>query len=216
MFCAQCGVKGAGNFCTACGARLAASDAGPAVPFSPPAPPLPTGNWRDECRYEVLMQYPAVRDLVARHAAAARAGMTGEQFLDLCDKAFSPIPGVSMSAVAGIAMSIYAKLGVKTGQTRRAVQPTPVGQTIVSTVCSLARHGRSLKQVHQGDDGCVVEAVIPSDIWSFAGELVITIRRVPRGTLVQAATKIPGQLYDWGKSRKCLEQLFADVESIAA
>lgn len=214
MFCAQCGVKGGGNFCTACGTRLAAPEPGPPMPLT--APPVPTGDWRGEFRYEVLMQHPEVRDLVARHAAAARAGMTGEQFLDLCDKAFSPIPGVSMSAVAGIAMSIYAKMGVQTGQSRKAVQPTPIGQTIVSTVCSLARHGRTLKQVHQGDDGCVVEAVIPSDIWSFAGELVITIRPVPRGTLVQAATKIPGQLYDWGKSRKCLEQLFEDVASIAA
>jgi hypothetical protein len=214
MFCAQCGSKGRGNFCTACGARLVPPEAGPSTPFN--VPPVPPGDWRDEFRYDVLMQYPEVRDLVARHAAAARAGMTGEHFLDLCDKAFSPIPGVSMSAVAGIAMSIYAKMGVQTGQSRKAVRPGPIGQTIVSTLCSLARHGRAVKQVHQGDDGCVLEAVIPSDIWSFAGELVITIRRVPRGILIQAATKIPGQLYDWGKSKKCLGQLFEDVESIAA
>lgn len=233
MFCAQCGVKSAGgNFCTACGARLVQPEPGPAsagrvtqpdpyaalVQHSNPIPEgaQPYGDWSGECRYEVLMKYPEVRETIAQHAAKAPTGLTGEKFLDLCDAAFAPIPGVSLKSVAGIASAWYASMGVKTGQNRKGLLPAPIGRSIVSSLCSLAQHGRAVKEVQQADDGCVVHAAIPSDIWSFEGELVITLTRAPRGTRIEAGTNIPGQWYDWGKSKKCLAQLFQDVESIAA
>lgn len=186
-------------------------------PVHPVAPAtVPFGDWQNECRYEALMQYPQVRDLIARNAARAPSGLTGEKFLDLCDEAFSPIPGVSLKSVAGMAAGLYAQWGIETCKSRRDVLPTPIGRTIVSTLCSLARHGRSVKEVQQANDGCIVTAILPSDIWSFEGQVAITLTRVPHGTRAEAATKIPGQLYDWGKSNKCLTQLFDEIESIAA
>ena len=109
---------------------------------------------------------------------------------------------------------IYSRLGIRTGKSRSAVVAAPVGKGLVAAVCSLARYGRSLKRVHQGEDGCVLEAVLPSDIWSWEGEVVVSVRRDRAGTQVEAATKIQGQLFDWGKSRRCLDQLFEDVESL--
>jgi hypothetical protein len=42
--------------------------------------------------------------------------------------------------------------------------------------------------------------------------VVVSVRRAaPAGTLVEAATNVPGQLYDWGKSQRCLDELFAEV-----
>jgi len=202
MYCSQCGAKASGNFCSQCGARLTA----------PEATPLPTQGWKDEVRYQVLLQFPEVRMRIERHAAQARKGLTGEQFLELCDKAFIPLTDVSLSKVASLVVPIYTRLGIGTGKSQRKVLAAPIGLILVAALCSLARYGRSLKQVHQGQDGCVLEAVLPSDMWSWEGELIVSIQRDRAGTLVEAATQIPGQFFDWGKSKQCLTQLFEDLE----
>jgi hypothetical protein len=206
MYCSNCGQKAAGNFCSGCGARL--------TPGS--GAPIPPQDWKEEIRYQVLLQFPEVRDLIARHAAQGRKGMSGEQFLELCDKALDPVLGFSVTKVASIVAPVYARLGVRTGKKRTEVLPTPGGKALVAAVCSLARFGRPLKQVHQGEDGCVLEAGLPPDVWAWEGELVISIHRARTGTQVEAATQIPGQLFDWGKSKRCLNQLFEDLTSLVA
>jgi hypothetical protein len=177
---------------------------------------LTIADWHHEIRYDVLLHFGEVRDLIARYAAQSRKVMSGEQFLELCDKAFKPLSGVSLSAVVSIAAPIYSRLGIRTGKAQAEAVPKPTGKVLVATVCSLARYGRRLKEVHQAQDGCVIEAALPSDIWSLEGELVISLRRHGAGTLVEASTKIPGQLYDWGKSKQCLSQLFEDAKSLVA
>jgi hypothetical protein len=204
MYCSNCGAPASGNFCSRCGARL-----GPGQPEV-----LLPQDWKDEIRYNVLLHFPEVRDLIARHAAQAKKGISGEQFLALADKAFAPLVGVSLGTVAAIIVPIYARIGIQTGKARKVELSMPAGKAVVAAVCSLARFGRQLKQVHQGDDGCVLEAVLPSDFRSWQGELVIAIQNQGGSTLVEAVTKIPGQLYDWGKSKQCLDQLFKDLETL--
>ena len=65
-------------------------------------------------------------------------------------------------------------------------------------------------------DGCVFEAVLPSDPMSLEGDLTVSVRRQGAGTEVAAATKIAGQMFDWGKSRRCLDVFFADLQLDAA
>jgi hypothetical protein len=196
LYCSHCGAPSAGgNFCVRCGTRHNALAA----------------DWSDEVRYGTLVTVPQVRDQIARSAVGATARMTGEEFLGLCDMAFRPMTGVSLKMVATIAAPIYARLGVRTGKTRAEVVARPVGQVIVAALCSLARRGRPLKEVHQGEAGCLLEAVLPSDVWSFEGRLVISIERLDGGTRVEAVTTVPGQLFDWGKSTRCLDEVFTDV-----
>ncbi len=66
-----------------------------------------------------------------------------------------------------------------------------------------------MTRVQQGTDGCILECSLPSDWRAFAGELVVDVERAPGGASVRAATMIPGQLYDWGKSKHVLERIFA-------
>lgn len=137
--------------------------------------------------------------------------MSGEDFLALCDKVFKPIPGVTLSKIGAIAQPVFADLGVKTGKTRTERFLIPPGKVIVATLCSLARHGQSLHHVEQGQDGCFLRAGLPSDLFSFAGDLLVTIQRQDQGTTVEAATAIKGQLYDWGKSKRILNALFEEI-----
>jgi hypothetical protein len=203
MFCTNCGTAANGNFCAHCGAKLVA----------PIEEALPT-DWSSEHRYEILLKYPEVREKIERAAAECRTWLTGEQFLKLTEKAFEPIMGVSLGTVQAIAQPISLKLGIQTGKSRSELIPAPLGRTIVATLCSLARHGRKLSNVHQAEDGCVIEAKLPPDLRAMVGEVLITIRRSGNNSHLEATTKIPGAIYDWGKSKQCLNQLFAELGAI--
>lgn len=78
-------------------------------------------------------------------------------------------------------------------------------------MCSLARNGQNIAAVEQLDDGSVLTAAIPSDARTFGGELRIEIHAVGETTRIDAAARIPGQLYDWGKSKKTLATLIANI-----
>lgn len=200
MYCSNCGSKESGKFCSSCGTRLAGV-----------VSPAPLTDWRQEIRYEVLLQHPEIRDRIARNAAQAVKGMSGEKWLELYDKLIRP--PVSLKTVAEFVQPLYARLGIGTGKTVTETIPAPPGVVLAAVLCSLARNGREVKEVQQCDDGCVIDAVLPSDLFSLAGKLVITIHRTKRGMQVEAATRIPGQMFDWGKSRRCLNRLFEELRS---
>jgi hypothetical protein len=121
-----------------------------------------------------------------------------------------------MLAIASIVAPIYAQMGVKTGKKRRDTIDQPIGRMIVAVLCGLAENGLTLREVHQGDTGCVVEANLPSDLFALKGQLVVTIERTNSGTSIEAVTNIPGQWFDWGKSTRCLDKLFGFVADRAA
>jgi hypothetical protein len=72
-----------------------------------------------------------------------------------------------------------------------------------------------LQDIRQFDDGCLLQAELPSDIWSFKGQLLVGVRKSEEGTRIDGATEIEGQLFDWGKSSRCLRTLFGDIRKLA-
>lgn len=212
MFCCECGKAASGKFCRHCGSPLA-QDELPAV-VSAAAPQTIEGDWENEVRYEHILKFPGVRDTIERHARLAPKRMSGEQFLALADK-LVPL-GVSLEGLAGAVQPIYERLGVKTGKEVQHAVQAPVGRVIVRALCSLARHGQPLHSVAQSADGCLLEAALPSDLFSLSGQLLVGVRRGPAATEVHAATRIGGQFFDWGKSARCLDQLFHDLQRDAA
>ncbi len=53
-------------------------------------------------------------------------------------------------------------------------------------------------------------------MFALEGDLLVSVRRTASGAEVDAATKIGGQLFDWGKSNRSLDRLFADLSRDAA
>lgn len=209
MFCSECGKSVQGKFCSLCGARLAATELATDV--------VPTGidpEWDREVQYETILKYPGVRDAIKRHAQQAPKRLTGEQFLKLADK-LVPL-GVPLEGLVSVVQPLYARLGIKTGKKRVRQVAAPVGQVIVRALCSLARQGQRLRGVTQALDGCLLEASLPSDLFSLEGDLLVSVRRSGSQAEVCGATHIGGQLYDWGKSNRCLDKLFTDLTCNAA
>ncbi len=205
MFCTNCGEKANGRFCAHCGTP---------VETSSPAAGLVDGvDWQDESRYQVLLHFPEVRDLIARHAPPPVKGITGEDFLKICDAFSKPLTGlpISINKLTAVVVPIYARLGIETGASRKEHLEAPIGKMLVAALCSLSRRSRPLKEVHQGENGCVIEASLPPSLKSYEGQIVLAIERQHSGTLIDAKAKIPGQKYDWGVSKKCIEELFEDL-----
>jgi hypothetical protein len=235
MYCSECGKSAQGKFCWNCGTPLTSGAAsapgaapvdvtGPTAAFplrvvNPPDHPDRgevievadrVEDWETEVRYEAIVRFPNIRAIIERHAAQAPKRMSGEQFLQIAEKVLpQPVP---LDKVALIAQPIYASLGIATGKERMQVIEAPVGRVIVRILCSLARHGQTLRGVKQAADGCFFEAVLPSDFRSFEGDMLVTVRRREWKTEVTSATKIKGQLFDWGKSRRSLDEFFADLQ----
>ena len=159
-----------------------------------------------------MIHNPEVRDLLARQKPAT-VHMTGEEFGDSFGKIMkSPLP---MGPAMAIMQDVYGRMGVHAGKTRTERYRLPVGRVIVSALCALARGGYKVQDVHQASDGCMLICQIPSDLFSLAGQLLVTIQREADGTSVQADTHIEGQLFDWGKSNRCLKQLFDGIGAAA-
>ena len=205
MYCSHCGEQTTGRFCAQCGSPLVSSLAG--------AGSTDGLDWKEECRYQVLLHFPEVRDLIARHAPPADGGLNGQDLLQICDAFSGSLTGlpISISKLTTVVVPIYAKLGIQSSTTRTEVLEAPIGKVLVAALCSLARRGRSLKQVHQGEDGCVIEASLPAGWRSYEGQIALSIERRHPGTLVDGVAKIPGQKYDWGVSKKCLDEIFDDM-----
>ncbi|MEO6192020.1 MAG: hypothetical protein ABIS20_03360 [Thermoanaerobaculia bacterium] len=202
MYCSNCGAKAEGSFCSSCGKPLEKSDGSSGALFS---------DWSNEVRYDFLLKIPEVRSKVASYTNHDAKVITGEEFLKLCDSV--PL-GLPISKVITAAYPILAKSRVRTGKSRVEHLSSPPGKTLVATLCALSLRGLSLRHVHQEEDGCVLEAVLPSDVWSLEGDLVVAVRRGGVGALVEASTKIKGQMFDWGKSRRCLDMFFSDLLEI--
>ena len=213
MFCSQCGAQAQGRFCWNCGAALTQGGAA-AAPAAAQTPPQAAPDWSAETRYQALMAMPEVRERIARQASLYEETMSGEEFLELGDKVLGSLgmgAAVPSASIAELVAPVYERLGIRTRKAEKLQLALPVGRVLVAVLCSLARRGQKIRSVHQGSDGCAVEAVIPSDLRSFSGTLLITVAGNAEVTKLEAATKIGGQLFDWGKGQGCLRDLLGDV-----
>ena len=74
-------------------------------------------------------------------------------------------------------------------------------------------HGRTPRADEQR--GIMLRQQEREDALAMANPVVVVIGDpADIRTDVAAATKIPGQLFDWGKSNQCLKELFDDLENL--
>jgi len=199
MYCSNCGSKEKGNYCSSCGAELVVKDSND----------LEEVDWSSETSYSILLRIPEVRDLISRAAQKSKKTVSVEELFDLFGDALKPVTGgVSLRKIAAITLPISSKFGIKVEKKRSSEIASPPGKTIVDILCLFAESGQKVVNVEQAEDGCMIEAAIPSDIFSWEGTVLVIVQQHHKGTLVEATTTIKGQMYDFGKSERYLDKLF--------
>lgn len=171
-----------------------------------------SADWADEHRFEVIIGIPVVHNAVSSCAAHARVPMSAEEFLARAGVVFPALGKAIHRGAVARGRGRALKRGWRTGKSQAAEIRAPIGRVIASVLCSMAFHGQVVQSVEQREDGCTLIAEIPSDRKTFGGVLQVRIDRgANHSTTLDAKAEIPGQLYDWGKSKQTLADLFADV-----
>src|SRR5262249_6365334 len=147
MYCSECGVKAAGIFCWSCGQPLRQQES---AADEPEIVLTEIVDWTQLVDYQRLIAVPEVRERIARHAALSKKKLSGEEFLEACDKVLSPLMGgVPLTFVAKISQPLSEKLGLKTGKSRSERLAKPAGTILVAILCSLAQNNQALGEIAQ-------------------------------------------------------------------
>jgi len=202
MYCSHCGAQAGGNFCSACGTRLLAVDTDDITSAA-------SLDWTEEIDYERLARDPHVRGQLAAAAGRARPGLTGEQLLAVVDVCVPT--GVSLGKLTEALLPIYDRMGIRTGTESNLAMSVPPGRALLAVLCGLVARGMELSGVEQQPDGCLLTAAVPSTVFSNRGEIAVTVAQHGGAIEIHAAVKIIGQLYDWGKSKRLLEDFFQEL-----
>ena len=198
MFCSNCGKKVSGNFCSTCGASLDALVSHECSTIS---------GWENTHSFSQLIQSSKVRNLLEFYASQSRKNMSASEILNKYDQLLGPITGgVPLELISTLIVPLYSKIGVKMGKNLQFSLDMPVGKVIVSSLCSMALQGWVVEKVDQGKDGCIIEGVVPSDLFSWEGKFVGGIFGDESASQINAGITIKGQLYDWGKSKRALKK----------
>jgi hypothetical protein len=211
MFCQNCGSPASGNYCTNCGAKLTTANQDLPAPNTSSSPAL---SWKQETTLEGLLSNPEVREMIADSAAQSTKQMSGEEFLGVADSLIKPLgKDLSLKKLAEIVVPIFQDMGIKNEHSMLWIVRYPILEVTVKAICTMARNNCRLTRAKKAANGIVLLGTIPSDFWSWSGDLVITLEDLHPSTRVQINTKIKGQLYDWGKSKRIIHTLLRDIEN---
>ena len=192
MYCHNCGEQVVGSFCSSCGT------------------PVAKQKVKDYNSYSTLILDDRCKQIIASEATNAKSGISGEEFLKLSEQII-PVP---MQLIGDWSSKLYANMGLRTGKTGQESFPYPFSYVLLAVLCSLARHNMKPASVSEATGVCTLEASLPSSMWSWEGKYYIIIESQENSTIVHAKTEIPGQKFDWGKSKRTLDTLFKEVQEL--
>lgn len=204
--CEKCGnpISETINYCSICGKKIS-------LPRKIKKPIL-QDHWSNEKDYGSLLKYPEVRELISESAKKALPKLTAEEFTKIADLVLKPTTGIPLEKICDILLPISKKYGIGTGKSYSWIVSYPVSEAIVRIFCSLAKNGYPLKEVQKANNGLLIIAQLPSDIWTVGGTIMLMVEASSLGSRVEINVKIEGQLLDWGKSKAVIKKIIIDIE----
>ncbi len=179
----------------------------------PPALKLPADDsdqaWTRDLDYQAVLATQFARDRLAAAAWGITPGLTADDLLGIFD-AVSPV-GVSLQKLNGALLPIYDKIGIKTLRWARGSFTAAPGRVLLSLLCALAKNSLEVTDVHQASMQCGLTVKIPSSLYTNQGELLVLLRQEADEVLVEIRTRIFGQYFDWGKSKRLIDELFVRI-----
>jgi len=122
---------------------------------------------------------------------------------------------IPMEALGKVSSKLGVAIGIKTTKARQMHLPHNFGHVLLGTICSLAKHCMKIQSVSETQQSCMIEAVLPSSMWAWQGTIRLAVVAEDTGTGLIAETEVPGQLYDWGKSKRTIEKLLSEIGQLS-
>jgi hypothetical protein len=197
MRCSNCGSEVTGRFCSECGAQLFSQES--------------IANFTS---YRQIMADPKCQEIIASYANRAKGEfLSADEFLNIAQTVM-PV-SIPMETLGNISSKLGAAIGIKTTKARQMHLHHNFGYVLLWTICSLAKHCMKIQSVSETQQSCTVEAVLPSSMWAWQGTIRLAIVAEETGTRLIAETEVPGQLYDWGKSKRTIETLLSEISQLS-
>lgn len=221
MYCVHCGADGAATFCAACGRRqrdeLDASQETGERPETIPDPHqdvvlatlVARVDWTESIQYQTVLGSSEVRERISSAGKQSKASITGDDLLAIFD-AVSPL-GVSLEKLTNAILPIYDRFGIKINRDSQGVFDAPRGRVMLAVLCTLAAKSFTIDKVLQDHDQCSFHALIPTGLMTNKGRLEIRISPESQCVRVSIGITISGQWYDFGKSSRMLDEIFASI-----
>ena len=214
MFCTQCGetVSEEDLFCRFCGEELNSKK------LSTERTPRSNDEWRSSFDYRKVLHHPEVINTIRSLTTPKSAGMSSDEYL------LAALPLLGVTGVAAVPLSAMVdilpkwgdRIGIRSGKSEEQHFSLQPGEAIAAIACSFATRGMQLIDGEQAIDGCILTAKFPSNIWTGGGEISACITPKKSYLSILATTTVPGQLFDWGTSRRLLNGLFEDLPRFAS
>jgi len=138
--------------------------------------------------------------------------MSAEEFLEHYDTVVMGgvfgLPGGISSLGADLGHALAARLHIKTGKEREVTIQRPCGKVLVAILSHLVRENIELDSTEQFSEACLLTCTIPSSISTYKGDLKIGVGRRGSSTVVVASATFSGQMFDWGRANRILNDLF--------
>jgi hypothetical protein len=105
---------------------------------------------------------------------------------------------------------------VKNGKTLSHVSGEPYGYVLLTVLAFVASKGMQISGLADGDGACRLEVIMPANLLAVEGQLIVALSAEGTKTHVEAAAKVPGQMYDWGRNKRLLAKLSQAIDTDAA
>jgi hypothetical protein len=197
MRCSNCGSEVTGRFCSECGAQFIGQE-----------------SIADFTSYRQIIADPRCQEIIASYANQAKSEfLSADEFLNIAQSVM-PV-SIPMEALGKVSSKLGAAIGIKTTKARQMYLPHNFGYVLLWTICALAKHCIKIQSVSETHRYSTIEAVLPSSMWAWQGTIRLAIVAENTNTKLIAETEVPGQLYDWGKSKRTIETLLSEISLLS-
>jgi hypothetical protein len=161
---------------------------------------------------------PAIREILSADelkGLAGDAGMSTDQIARL----LGPLSGMGSGAFqvsieAGNA--IGRSLGFKSSKTAETMLSATYPVAVRALVFALTGQKYALTTAFDTPHGAYFEAQLPNDLFALGGTLQLDLTEIaPDRMRLTGTSEVRGQMFDWGKGKRALNDVFAKTQAFA-
>jgi|GEM_PF-3360526 len=149
----------------------------------------------------ILTRRP-IQEIIARQSFGSVSGNSEDDII----KSLSPfVP--NFSGIVKISQSLGKAMGLKSRQQCVKIHTCTYDKAVLSYFMAVKQMELDIQTLYDTNTGSALEAKLPNDVFTLGTRLKLEIIDEASQIRVRASTEVKGQLYDWGKGSRLLNDL---------